>query len=359
MYDNVCLTMSYFKHYYGLNNFKKSQLDFNRQVVLNALRTLESAQVEQIYDYLRKENEEQAKALYEKGKFTKTEKKEFIKEKTLSKRTIHRHLDFLVEKGLVGHFGYKYYIVDRVKRNIEYWSHEFGLSILDGLMRCYFPHVLNFEENMEQLINIFGIYALCCLAKAAQPPINKSGGHKNNLDRDSLVVSWVNDAFNSQRMFDYFMAIMGSLPPDDKVERIRDNTFVKGHPKAPNWLLHNTRKSLLQCSRSKYITWRDELGHNFSPDDACVIRTKRIWNLLYSKANSNDVWGGSDFVLDADTTHRITEVLANKYHYYYEGIAQDSQSGDIIEMTNKKQTEWEKGFSSSTDEMIDNVRWWL
>jgi hypothetical protein len=71
------------------------------------------------------------------------------------------------------------------------------------------------------------------------------------------------------------------------------------------------------------------------------------------------VWGGSDFVLDADTTHRITEVLANKYHYYYEGIAQDSQSGDIIEMTNKKQTEWEKGFSSSTDEMIDNVRWWL
>lgn len=66
--------------------------------------------------------------------------------------------------------------------------------------------------------------------------------------------------------------------------------------------------------------------------------------------------GESNFVLDADTTHRITEVLENKYHYYYEGIAQNSQRDDIVEMTNKKQTEWKKQFSSSTDEMIENVR---
>jgi hypothetical protein len=318
-----------------------------------------SLYLDQICDFLKKENEKKAQDLYENGNITKAKKKEFIKENTLSKRTIHRHLDFLVEKGLVGHFGYKYHIVDRVKRNIEYWSHEFGVSILDGLMRCYFPHVLKFEENIEQLINIFGIYALCCLARAAQPPENKSCGYKNNPVRDSLVVSWVNDAFNSQRMFDYFMAIMNSLQPDDEVERIRDNTFVKGHRKVPSWLLHNTRKSLPHSSTSKYITWRDESGHDFSPDDACVIRTKRFWNLLYSKANSNYVQRESNFVLDAGTTHRITEVLKNKYQYYYEGIAQNSQRVDIVELTNKKQIEWEKEFSSSTDEMVDNIRWWV
>jgi hypothetical protein len=333
MYDNVCLTMSYFsKRYYGLNNFKKNQLKSNQQ--LNALGTLESAQAEYIYEFLKKENEEQAQALYENGKITKAEKKEFIKEKTLSKRTIHRHLYFLVEEGLVGHFGYKYYIVDKAKRNIEYWSHEFGVSILDALMRCYFPHVLKFEENIEQLINIFGIYTAYCLAKAAQPPVNEGDGHKNNPDRDSFVISWVNDVFNPQRMLDYFVAIMASLPPDEKVESIRNNTFVKVHAKYPSWL--DKIKKIDSPPSAKHIKWRDTDGRDFSPEDACVIRTKRFWNLLYSKAKSDDITEKSNFVLEVDIP-QIIRVLEKKYHTYYEGIVQNSQSGDIVEMTNKKQ----------------------
>ena len=355
MYDNVCLSMSYFlKHHYGLNSFKKSQLATNRQAVLKALRILESAQVEQIYNFLKKVNEKQAQALYENGKITKTKKKEFIKEKTLSKRTIHRHLDFLVEKCLIEHFDYKYRIIDRVKRNIEYWSHEFGNSILDALMRSYFPHVLKFEENIEQLINIFGIYIVFCLAKAAHPPVNEGDSHKNNLERDSLVVSWVDDVFNPQRMFDYFVAIMTSLSSDDKVESIRNNTFVKGHRKYPNWL---DKINKIDSPRSyKHITWRNEIGHNYNPEDAGVISTKRFWNLLYSNANSNDIAGESNFVLEADTIQRITEVIEKKYHNYYEGIVQNNQSMDIVEMTNKNQTEWKNQFSLTTDGMIDNIR---
>ena len=137
----------------------------------------------QIYDYLRKENEKQAQTLYENGKINKSEKEEFIKEKTLSKRTIHRHLDFLVKKALIEQHGYLYSITDRVRKDIMYWSREFGNSILDVLMLSYFPHVLKFEENIEQLINIFGIYLIYCLAKATQPPVNNSGGRKNNVDR--------------------------------------------------------------------------------------------------------------------------------------------------------------------------------
>ena len=353
MYDNVCLSMSHFlKHYYGLNNFKKGQLDFNRRAVFDALKILESVQVEQIYDYLRKENEKKAQALYESGKITKAEKKEFIKEKTLSKRTIHRHLDFLAKEGLVGHSGYKYYIVDRVKRNIEYWSHEFGASILDALMRSYFPHVLKFEENIEQLINIFGIYAIYCLAKATDPPTNDDDGDDHS-NRDSLVVSWLNDSLNSQRMLDYFVAVMSSLPTDNKVQGIRNNTFVKRYPKYPSWLKKIRR---IDCPpSSNHITWKDEKEHDFSPDDACVIRTKRLWNLLYSTANSRDIPMKSNFMLEADTIQKITKVLEKNYHNYYEGIAkaQNSRSGDIVEMTNRNQTVWENQFSLTTDELID------
>lgn len=46
---------------------------------------------------------------------------------------------------------------------------------------------------------------------------------------------------------------------------------------------------------------------------------------------------GSSFVLMVDTIQSITEVLEKKYPSYYKGIVQNSRSGDIIEMTNKKQ----------------------
>jgi len=263
-----------------------------------------------------------------------------------------------VKKGWVEHFSHKYRIIDRVKRDVRYWSHEFGNSILDALMRSYFPQVLKFEENIEQLINIFGIYAVYCLAKATHPAGNEGDLSQNKIsERDTLVVSWINEVFNPQRMLDYFVAIMTSLPPDDKVESILINTFVKKRPKYPNWL--DRIKKVDSPRSSKHITWKNKYGHIFSPEDACVIRTKRFWNLLYSEARSNDTTGRSHFALRMDTIQKITEVLEKKYHTYYKCIIQNSQSGDIVEMKNKKQTEWEKQFLSSTDEMNNNVRWWV
>ena len=99
-------------------------------------------------------------------------------------------------------------------------------------------------------------------------------------------------------------------------------------------------------------------GHDFSPEDACNIRAKRFGKLLLSKAISDNIIVKSNCVLEVDISH-IIRVLEKKYHTYYEGIVQNSLSGDIVEMTNKKQTEWEKEFPSSTDEMINNVRWWM
>jgi hypothetical protein len=64
--------------------------------------------------------------------------------------------------------------------------------------------------------------------------------------------------------------------------------------------------------------------------------------------------GESNFMLEDDTIQRIIEVLENKYYYYYEGIRQNSQSGDFIEMTSRNQTIWKNQFSA-TDKLIDNV----
>lgn len=64
----------------------------------------------------------------------------------------------------------------------------------------------------------------------------------------------------------------------------------------------------------------------------------------------------SNFVLVPDTTHRIAEVIKKEYHSYYKSIVHNSQPGDIVEMTNRNQTEWENQFSLTTDELNDNIR---
>ena len=158
--------MSYFDyHYYALNNFKRGQLESNRQDVINTLGILGDATPEQILKYLEKRNRREALALYENGVMTKTELEKYCKERTMSKRTIHRHLSGLLKKGWIEHIGDNYCLADKVKKDVIYWSHEFGDSVLYALMRSYYPQLLTFDQNIEELIKIFGIYVLYCLVR--------------------------------------------------------------------------------------------------------------------------------------------------------------------------------------------------
>ena len=142
---------------YEINEFKENQSKENRRDILNILKVLHEAQVEQIYGQLLKKTKERADTLYENGEIDKSEKEEFIKENIISKRTIHRHLDCLVEQKLVEHIGYKYRLTDRVKNDIRYWSSKFGDLILDKILRNYFPHTQLFEQNNKNIWSIYGI----------------------------------------------------------------------------------------------------------------------------------------------------------------------------------------------------------
>src|SRR5215469_10861033 len=122
--------ISWLTHYFGLNNFKQSQLEDNRKAILDAIAVLGAAQVDQIYDYLLKMNQRDAQRLYEYGNTTGNQKKEFIKEHTMHKRTIHRHLDNLVKSGLVERISHKYMLADKIKKDVIYWARDFGDSLL-------------------------------------------------------------------------------------------------------------------------------------------------------------------------------------------------------------------------------------
>jgi DNA-binding transcriptional ArsR family regulator len=340
--------MTYFdSHYYALNNFKKGQLESNRQDIIDTLGVLGDATPEQILRYLEKRNHNEASALYDKGVITRAEIKKYCKERTLSKRTIHRHLSSLLKNGWIEHVDDNYRLADKVKNDVIYWSHKFGDSILYALMRSYYPQLLTFEQNIEELIRIFGVYVLYCLAKAAQPYADENlNSEDNSLDRDKLIVSWVNEVFHPQRMLDYFIASMSHVPSDDMVHRIWDNTFTKNH----NMPLGGLEKNKISdASRNKDIRWIDENGHNFSPESAYGLYTHRFWQTLLPVPKSSNTTVNSFYILNGEIIRKITEVIEKKYSTYYKDMVQNTKGWDIVKMTNSYQEDMERWLLLATD----------
>ncbi len=289
---------SWLTHYFGLNNFKQSQSEDNRKAILDALAALGQAQVDQIYDHLLKINQQDAQTLYEYGTITGNQKKEFIKEHTMHKRTIHRHLNNLTKSGLVELISHKYLLADKVKKDVAYWARDFGDTLLYKLMRSYSPHKFRFEENIEELMKIFGFYALCCLVQAARPPIGNNDGKISETDimnRDRLIVTWIKQVFNPQRMLDYLLAIMSNLDEDNNASA-------------------------------------DENKHNFRLENASDMRSERwMWFLLTSK--DYDKATKPYYELDIGTINKIMQILEKKYKSYYKPLAEVTKNNDIIEMT--------------------------
>jgi hypothetical protein len=339
-------------HYYALNNFKEGQLDSNRQNILITLRILGNARPEQILKYLEKRNQGAALELYENGVMTRAEMEKYCKERTMSKRTIHRHLSSLLKKGWIEHIGDNYRLADKVKDDLIYWSHEFGDFVLYALMRNYYPQLLTFDQNIEELVKIFGIYVFYCLAKAAQSPVDEKRNSKDNLqDRDKLVVSWVNEVFNPQRMLDYFIVSMSHLHSDDSVRSIWAKTFAKNQ----NMRLGSQEENKISdTSRNKYIRWINENGHNFSPESAYGLYTQKWWQTFLPISKSSKKTVNPFYILNEEIILKITEVIEKKYSAYYKDMVQNTQNGDIVTMTNSYQNDMERWLSLATDKHDGN-----
>ena len=89
-------------------------------------RELASPKVHEIYKFLEKNIEEEFQQLYENGEIDLKEKDRFIKEGTISIRTIHRKLDDLFGKGLVEHIGDRYSLSEKAQNEIRYYGKVFG-----------------------------------------------------------------------------------------------------------------------------------------------------------------------------------------------------------------------------------------
>jgi DNA-binding transcriptional ArsR family regulator/chemotaxis protein CheY-P-specific phosphatase CheC len=286
-----------------INEFKDSQSKENRRDILNILKVLGEAQVEQIREQLLKRAKERVDTLYENGEIDLSKKKKLIKENTISKRTIHRHLDSLAEQKLVEHIGYKYRLTDRVKNDIRYWSSKFGDLILDKMLRNYFPQTQLFEQNVDEIIKIFGVYMVYCFIQAAQPGstfVNRKMSKTDIMNSDKVVLSWIQEVVKPQRMLGDFITIMSNLLEDEKIISV---------PKRGNPIIPKTANDICM------ISWFER-----------------------AKPSSYDTVKKPLFQMDQAIIDKIMDVLERKYSRYHEPIMQVLKYyyADLIEKHTKK-----------------------
>ena len=139
---------------------KQSQATNNLHEILMALRYLKKAPVKDILQFIRKIGKGIRTCITSQITFTSNDRQEYIKKHTIDRRTIHNHLDHLIDKKLVEHIGKEYTLSEIVTKDTRYWARAFGDGALNMLMRRYWPQIVKLEQNVDELIIIFGIYMI-------------------------------------------------------------------------------------------------------------------------------------------------------------------------------------------------------
>jgi hypothetical protein len=77
-------------------------------------------------------------------------------------RTIQRWLAKYTAHGYVVYTNNGYYLLAKVKREIQSRSFAkgYGIMALNSLLDLHFPTLNTIEENLQKLIDIFGIYVV-------------------------------------------------------------------------------------------------------------------------------------------------------------------------------------------------------
>jgi hypothetical protein len=136
--------------------------------------------------------------------FSKDKHKEELDKETMSLTAVKTNLKDLCGLGLVINLNGRYSIHDKMRSDIRYFASQFGSEALAYTMSMHFPTIATLEQNLDELIEIFGSYVLYSFIEAGRPVIDE---HMTNADKDKLSSGWIQNVFAPLDMYDYFLTV--------------------------------------------------------------------------------------------------------------------------------------------------------
>lgn len=255
----ICQSMTYVKkNVERMIKLKKVRAQEKKEQILNSLIELKEALPNQIHGHLTKKNKD-------------------FDTKTMNIRTIQRKLNELESEGLIEEHKHKYSLTNLALEDIRYFNRnyakQFGLMSLLYIMRNHTPSK-HLQDNLQQLIEIFGIYVVNSLIEALKPLDNniklKSKLPSTVIARDKLIENWILESFNPIVMLQCFLIGINE-----------QNKFNKNKSVEEEWLkTFNNKNFIEEYYQNKYISYP-----------------------YYS--------------IDIDTYNKSIEFLNNKYYKHY------------------------------------------
>lgn len=227
------------------NNHTKRMVDYqkkqdanNRNKVINAFKEMTKPVTSNeilnfINNKIQQEVEQEIKNKIEAGDITLSNKKpekeyfkELYKKKKIDIKTVQRHLKILIDQGVVVKIPKTNYysLLNMLNLNIKFDPKGFGQGILRTAMQYIHPYHHTLEENIQRLVESFGIYLLYCFIEGARPYIYKDSNKKPSIildldKKDQLTLSWIENAIDQKEMFGYFLTLMRDQLNDKNIKK--------------------------------------------------------------------------------------------------------------------------------------------
>jgi hypothetical protein len=223
-------------------NYQKKQDENNRKMVINTLKEMtKPVTSNEILNFInkniRQNVEQEIKNKTEVGDITISNKKpekeyfnELYKKKKIDIKTVQRHLKTLIEQGVVVKIPKSdyYSLLNMLNLDIKFDPNGFGHGILRTTMQYIHPHHHILEENIQRLVESFGVYLLYCFIEGSRPYIYKDNNKKPSIildidKKDQLTLSWIENAIDSKEMFGYFLTLMRDQLNDNQIKTKYEN----------------------------------------------------------------------------------------------------------------------------------------
>lgn len=222
-----------------------------------------------------------------------------------SLRTIQRHLKMLLnEKFIVIKNGK--YTGTLAAQNIKSWAQGYADAILNQMAMSYYPDISTLEENIDNLITIFGSYILFFFLQ-----VSKRNEEPDTISvdvRDKIRFDALNDFLNPIRMYRMYLGTIKSQPAEYAIQKNK-KAFYRDN-------------SVFECARNhRYYEYENEYrirkgGKNLTiPKTSSKHRNRRY--LKQAKARFERQFGrmqpgDSLYELERDKMAELEEVLRKR-----------------------------------------------
>lgn len=221
----------------------------HRKNVMNALRLhgqMSSQEItESISSDLKNELEQKWDTASARGEEDLLRKDEFMRTNFHPPvlRTVQLILRQLLAEKLVqethDHQGRQKYSLTELANDVKYWAEEFGSEMLLTMAKHYHPSITTLDQNVENLINMFGTYIVFCFMELARRnPKLKSKFKRDELselsndelvkalyDIDKATTEAVKHLFDPGLMYMAFLATVRAQKTDEEIAHIKEHNF--------------------------------------------------------------------------------------------------------------------------------------